>query len=137
MPDAALVSCRKTQIQQVLVNLVVNAVEAIEEEGIENGQILVSTRAAGAHLRIEVADNGPGVPETLKEKIFDPFFTTKQVGKGTGQGLALAKDIIVQQHAGRLYVEPKPGFSTCFVIELPCDEPKKSAQREKEKNGAA
>jgi PAS domain S-box-containing protein len=137
MPAPAPLSCNKTQIQQVLVNLIVNAVEAIEEDEIADGQIMVSIKPAGTHLRIEVADNGPGVPDTLREKIFDPFFTTKQVGKGTGQGLALAKDIIVQQHAGRLSLEPKPGFSTCFVIELPWDEANTGQPREAKQHDPA
>jgi PAS domain S-box-containing protein len=114
------VSCRKAQIQQVVVNLIVNAVEAIEEAGIQGGKILVATKSAGPFLRIEICDNGPGIPEAVMDKIFDPFFTTKSVGKGTGQGLALAKDIIVQQHGGRLFLDDKPGYAACFVIELPC-----------------
>lgn len=129
MPAPAVLSCHKTQIQQVLVNLIVNAVEAIEEEGIEDGRILVSVKPAGTHLRIEVADNGPGVPDALRDRIFDPFFTTKQVGKGTGQGLALAKNIVVQQHAGRLLLVPKQGYATCFAIELPWDEAHAGHQR--------
>jgi two-component system, NtrC family, sensor kinase len=137
MPGPVLVSCNKTQLQQVMVNLIVNAVEAIEEDGIEDGRILVTTRGAGTHLRVEVADNGPGVPEALRERIFDPFFTTKQVGKGTGQGLALAKEIVVQQHAGRLFLQPKPGFSTCFVIELPWDQGDDGSNWEMKHNGPA
>jgi signal transduction histidine kinase len=115
------VSCRKGQIQQVLVNLIVNAVEAIEDANIPDGRIRVATRRTALAVRIEVSDNGPGIPADVREKVFDPFFTTKQVGKGTGQGLALAKDIIIQQHGGQLYLDEKPGYSTCFVIELPAN----------------
>jgi two-component system NtrC family sensor kinase len=125
-----VIPCRRAQIQQVLVNLIINAVEAIEEQGIENGAICIATKAAGRFFRIEICDNGPGIPQQLREKIFDPFFTTKQVGKGTGQGLALAKDIIVQQHRGRLRLEDRPGFSTSFIIELPCEQPKTENSRE-------
>ena len=113
------VTCRKGQIQQVLVNMIVNAVEAIEEQGVTTGIIRLETRRLGDAARIEISDNGPGIPNGLWEKIFDPFFTTKQVGKGTGQGLALAKDFIVNQHGGKLLLEARPGFSTTFVIELP------------------
>lgn len=113
------VSCRKGQIQQVLINLIVNAVEAIEDANIPDGRIRIATSASASTARIEVSDNGPGIPANVREKVFDPFFTTKQVGKGTGQGLALAKDIIIQQHGGQLYLDDSPGYSTCFVIELP------------------
>jgi PAS domain S-box-containing protein len=121
--DVPPVSCRKGQIQQVLVNMIVNAVEAIEEQDMADGVIRIETKLAGDAVRIEVSDNGPGIPKDLSEKIFDPFFTTKQVGKGTGQGLALAKDFIVNQHGGKLLLEHRPGFSTTFVIELPVKPP--------------
>lgn len=117
------VTCRPGQIQQVLVNMIVNAVEAIEEQGVTTGVIQLETRLVDGAVRIEISDNGPGIPGGLWEKIFDPFFTTKQVGKGTGQGLALAKDFIVNQHGGKLLLESKPGFSTTFVIELPLQPP--------------
>ena len=126
-PDMPQVTCRKGQIQQVLVNMIINAVEAIEEQGMTTGVIRIETRFAGATARIEISNNGPGIPDSLREKIFDPFFTTKQVGKGTGQGLALAKDLIVKRHGGKLLLENKPGFSTSFVIELPL-EPQKSVR---------
>lgn len=115
----ALALCRKGQIQQVLVNLIVNAVEAIEERENRSGAIRIATRAGASFQRIEISDTGPGIPKSLTDKIFDPFFTTKPVGKGTGQGLALAKDIIVKQHGGRLFLADRPGFATTFVIELP------------------
>ena len=113
--------CRPSQIQQVLINIVVNAVEAIEDEGRKDGRIEVATRVAGPYLRIEVSDNGPGIKEGVREHIFDPFFTTKKAGKGTGQGLALSRDVIEAQHGGRLYLGEKPGFATTFVIELPLE----------------
>lgn len=117
--DLPSTPCRRGQIQQVLVNMIVNAVEAIEEQGVAEGIVHIETKRAQDAVRIEVSDNGPGIPRELREKIFDPFFTTKQVGKGTGQGLALAKDFIVNQHGGKLLLEHRPGFSTTFVIELP------------------
>jgi PAS domain S-box-containing protein len=118
-PSLPEIICHRGQIQQVLMNLILNAVEALEEKGMKTAQIEIVTQISGSNLRIEVNDTGPGVPSALREKIFDPFFTTKQVGKGTGQGLALAKDVIVKQHGGRLFLDEKTGFSTSFVIELP------------------
>lgn len=117
------VTCRRGQIQQVMVNMIVNAVEAIEEQGLTNGVIRVVTKLSSGGVQIEISDNGPGIPAGLYEKVFDPFFTTKRVGKGTGQGLALAKDFIVNQHGGKLLLEDRPGFSTTFVIELPLTPP--------------
>jgi two-component system, NtrC family, sensor kinase len=117
--DLPRISCHAGQLQQVIVNLIINAVEAIEEANPAGGKIRLTTARAENGVRIQMSDDGPGVPDQLREKIFDPFFTTKTVGKGTGQGLALAKDIIVNHHGGRLYLIDLPGFSTTFVIELP------------------
>ena len=128
--DLPQTTCRKGQIQQVLVNMIVNAVEAIEEQGTATGVIRIETKAARDAVRIEISDNGPGIPDGLWEKIFDPFFTTKRVGKGTGQGLALAKDLIVNQHGGKLLLEYRPGFSTTFVIELPLVPPVSTQTRQ-------
>jgi two-component system NtrC family sensor kinase len=113
--------CHPSQIQQVIINIVVNAVEAIEEDGRTDGQIEVATRVEAPYFRIEISDNGPGIIEGVRDHVFDPFFTTKRAGKGTGQGLALAREIIVAQHGGRLYLGEKPGFATTFVIELPLE----------------
>lgn len=129
-PDLPQTTCRKGQIQQVLVNMIVNAVEAIEEQGTATGVIRIETKAADDAVRIEISDNGPGIPDGLWEKIFDPFFTTKRVGKGTGQGLALAKDLIVNQHGGKLLLEYRQGFSTTFVIELPLAPPVSTQTRQ-------
>ena len=113
------IDCHPGQLQQVLINLLINAIEAIEDVPQDDGAIQIATEAEESIIRIRVSDNGPGVPPSLREKIFDPFFTTKKLGKGTGQGLALAKDIIVNQHRGRFYLHDTKGFSTSFVIELP------------------
>ena len=93
------------------------------------GVIRLETRLVGDAARIEISDNGPGIPKGLSEKIFDPFFTTKQVGKGTGQGLALAKDFI-NQHGGKLLLAHRPGFATTFVIELPLKPPVSNQTRQ-------
>jgi signal transduction histidine kinase len=113
------IMCRPSQIQQVIVNIVVNAVEAIEEQDMPDGKIIVRTSMSGQFIRIEIGNNGPSISEKLREKIFNPFFTTKRIGKGTGQGLALAKDIIVSQHGGYLRLVETPDLPTTFVIDLP------------------
>jgi PAS domain S-box-containing protein len=117
--DLPKILCHTGQIQQVLINLLINAVEAIEEAGQDDGMIRITVAAAEKSIRIRVSDNGPGIPGAVRQKIFDPFFTTKKLGKGTGQGLALARDMIVNHHHGRLYLDEEAGFSTSFVIELP------------------
>jgi PAS domain S-box-containing protein len=119
MLDPPKVMCRPSQIQQVIVNIVVNAVEAIEELNIPDGKIIVRTSISGQFFRIEIGNNGPAVDERIREKIFNPFFTTKRIGKGTGQGLALANDIIVTQHGGYLRLVETPDLPTIFVIDLP------------------
>jgi signal transduction histidine kinase len=119
MIDPPKITCRPSQIQQVIVNIVVNAVEAIEEQNIPDGKIFVRTSISGQFVRIEIGNNGPSISEKIREKIFNPFFTTKSIGKGTGQGLALAKDIIVTQHGGYLRLVETPDYLTTFVIDLP------------------
>lgn len=121
-PNAPKISCRRGQIQQVILNMLMNAVDAIEDHGDGTGLIGLSTRHDVDYMHITISDTGPGVPEKLKEKIFDPFFTTKAVGKGTGQGLALAKDFIVGGHGGRLCFVDIDGYNTTFQISLPLRE---------------
>lgn len=116
--DLPKILCLPADINQVLLNLVVNASQALEgREG--QGLIRVGTRRDGDAVEIRIADNGPGVPDALRERIFDPFFTTKAVGKGTGQGLAIAMDVVVKKHGGRLTLEDTPGGGATFVVRLP------------------
>lgn len=112
-------NCRRNQIRQVILNMVINAVDAIEEKGDGIGKIRLATSFDSSHLNIMISDTGPGIPESLVAKVFDPFFTTKPVGKGTGQGLALAKDFIVAGHEGELQLVDIEGFATSFKISLP------------------
>jgi signal transduction histidine kinase len=111
---------------QVVLNLLVNAAHAIAEANIdrpgEKGTITVNTRESGAWAEIIVSDTGCGIPEKIRDRIFDPFFTTKQVGKGTGQGLAIAHDVIVKKHGGSIAVESELGVGTRFVIRLPLND---------------
>jgi len=110
------------EINQVLVNLIVNASQAITEKGESSlGHILVSTRRIDNEVSITVRDNGPGIPPENLKKIFDMFFTTKPPGKGTGQGLALVKSI-VHRHGGVISVESELGQGASFVVRLPIEQ---------------
>jgi signal transduction histidine kinase/DNA-binding response OmpR family regulator len=115
------VNCLAGEINQVLLNLVVNAAHAIEEarRG-ANGKITIATRHLDDdHIEIAVEDNGIGMTEAVIEQIFDPFFTTKRVGKGTGQGLSICRDVIVAKHGGRISVNSTPGVGSRFSVILP------------------
>ncbi|ADR18710.1 hybrid sensor histidine kinase/response regulator [Calditerrivibrio nitroreducens] len=111
--------CSKTEIVQVLINLIVNAAHALEEVEKENKRIIVRGYTDGQYAVIEVEDNGPGIPKHIKNKIFDPFFTTKPVGKGTGLGLYISYDIVVNKHSGMLEMETAEGVGTTFRIKIP------------------
>ena len=109
-----------SQINQVLLNLIVNATQAIEEQQRPTpGRICITTRATDAGVQCTIADDGPGIAKANVEKIFDPFFTTKEPGQGTGLGLSVSHDIIVTKHKGQLQVESTPGKGTIFTIDLP------------------
>ncbi|MBW2306808.1 MAG: PAS domain S-box protein [Deltaproteobacteria bacterium] len=105
------------QLQQVLLNILNNAREAISETK-ERGTIIIQSRYEWPFARIEIQDDGPGIREGIKNRIFDPFFTTKPVGKGTGLGLSIAFGII-KEHGGNIYADSEPGKGATFVIELP------------------
>ena len=124
-PDLPSVYCQIDEVNQVILNMIINAVQAIQEkhppETGEKGIITISTCQKGNHIHIKIQDSGTGIPEEIRQRIFDPFFTTKGVGKGTGQGLSLAHQIIVQKHKGRIYVDSIAGEGTTFTIELPIE----------------
>ncbi len=134
--DPALppVHCRLGEINQVILNLVVNAAHAMEGAHRDGslGTIKVSTRADGAFAEIRVQDNGTGIPEAIRNKIFDPFFTTKEVGKGSGQGLAIARNAIVKKHGGTLTFETEEGVGTTFIIRIPIAPEPSPTTREQE-----
>lgn len=121
--DLPFVHCLAAEINQVLLNLVVNAAHAIREaqatRGAGRGIIGVSTRAIDGGVEIRVSDTGNGIPEEIRSRVYEPFFTTKVVGKGTGQGLAIAHDVIVVKHGGTIDFESRPGEGTMFVVTLP------------------
>ena len=118
--DGALphVVCAPAQINQVVLNLLVNAMQAIEQTGRNFGRVTIATRQEGGNVVLEVGDDGCGIPEEIRAKIFDPFFTTKPVGQGTGLGLAISQGIVAD-HDGRIEVESTPGRGSLFRIILP------------------
>ena len=93
--------------------------DAIQEQKFESGEIIISAKQEDNEIKIIIADNGLGIPEDIQTKIFDPSFTTKQVGKRTGQGLALAHNLIAKKHAGSLHFETKQGTGTKFIVTIP------------------
>jgi len=120
LPD---VVCNVSELNQVFLNLIVNAAQAVQESGksAANGRISITTERVRDHVQIRIADNGCGIPKENLEKIFDPFFTTKEVGLGTGQGLAIARSIVVDKHGGVIDVESEPGVGTSFILSLPIE----------------
>jgi signal transduction histidine kinase len=118
------VECYLGEINQVILNLLVNAAHAISDVVKDTGQLgrlTVRTRLDGDGVEISIGDTGTGIPESARENIFDPFFTTKEVGKGTGQGLAIARSVVVNKHGGTLRFETECGKGTTFFIRLPMD----------------
>jgi len=119
--DIPLVPCQLGELNQVFLNLLVNAAHSIGERaevGGERGVIAIQTRFEDGMAVVRIADSGNGIPPEVREKIFDPFFTTKPVGKGTGQGLTIARSIVVK-HGGTLTFETEPGKGSTFEIRLP------------------
>jgi PAS domain S-box-containing protein len=115
------VVCNVGELNQVFLNLIVNAAHAIKDSGkdIDSGEILIRAAAEGDQAVICVSDNGCGVPEENLSKLYDPFFTTKEVGRGTGQGLAISHSIVVDKHGGDISVRSEVGVGTQFTIRLP------------------
>jgi two-component system NtrC family sensor kinase len=121
-PELPLVSSRPGELNQVILNLLVNAAQAIADVGPHDrvdGRIAIRTRQVEDAIEISVADSGTGIPEAIRGRIFDPFFTTKEVGRGTGQGLAIVHDIVVHKHQGRIWFETQVGTGTTFHVRLP------------------
>jgi two-component system, NtrC family, sensor kinase len=123
--DATLpaVPCLPGELNQVILNLIVNAAHAIADrlkaDGTEKGTITIGTRRNGDRVEIRIGDTGTGIPEKARDRIFEPFFTTKTVGKGTGQGLAISRSVIVDKHGGTIEFETETGRGTTFIISLP------------------
>lgn len=123
--DPALppVPCVADEINQALLNLIVNAAHAIEATikagGPPRGTIAIRTRRAGEHACVEVEDTGQGIPPEIRDRIFEPFFTTKEIGKGTGQGLAVVRTVVEERHRGRVEFDSRVGKGTVFRLFLP------------------
>lgn len=117
-PGIKEIDCFPSALNQVFMNLMVNAIDAIQDQRISKGQIVVKTKKNRKTVCIEVSDNGAGIPSELVATIFDEFYTTKPLGKGTGLGLAIVKGII-DKHSGTIRVESEPNLGTSFKIELP------------------
>ena len=121
--NIAAVYCYPGELSQVFLNLIVNAAQAIEttmnNKENEKGLIYIKTSTFKEYVEILFKDNGCGIPNEILDKIFDPFFTTKEVGKGSGQGLAIAYNVIVKKHGGFLKVDSKVNEGTTFIIHLP------------------
>lgn len=116
------VQCHGGEVNQVFLNLIVNAAHAIAEKNGESGargRIRIKSESDGTHVTISVEDDGAGIPESIAHKIFEPFFTTKSVGKGTGQGLSISRNVIVQKHGGELTFSSVPGVGTTFRVRIP------------------
>ncbi|MFH2122554.1 MAG: response regulator [Pseudomonadota bacterium] len=123
-PNLPSVQCLSDELGQVILNMIVNAAHAIAEklgpnpEG-QKGTITIATRQEGKWVELRISDTGAGIPEAIRQRVFDPFFTTKQVGKGTGQGLAIVHDVITEKHQGTIRLESEVGTGTTFIIRLP------------------
>jgi PAS domain S-box-containing protein len=118
-PELPAVRGVQTDLIQVVLNLVVNACHAIADAKREEGVIVVSTSASGDRVELRISDNGAGMSDEVRARIFEPFFTTKDVGRGTGQGLAIVYDIVVAKHGGTIDVESELGVGSTFVVGLP------------------
>ncbi|MBX3206269.1 MAG: hypothetical protein KF764_14450 [Labilithrix sp.] len=122
-PELPLVRCLRDEVNQVVLNLIVNAAHAIDSVVLGGttgkGTIRVETVHDHGWAEIRVTDTGAGIPESARDRVFDPFFTTKPVGKGTGQGLAIAYAVIVEKHGGEISFETELGRGTTFIVRLP------------------
>jgi two-component system NtrC family sensor kinase len=116
--DVPSVRCYPGQLNQVFLNLLMNACDVLDP--LDGGTITITTERSELGVRVQIKDDGPGIPPDVQSRIFDPFFTTKDVGKGTGLGLSLSHGII-ERHGGRFLVYSEPGDGAAFVIDLPLD----------------
>jgi signal transduction histidine kinase len=126
------VTCHLGEVNQAVLNIVVNAAHAIADKvaGTEaKGRIQISTRLDGSFALVSIADDGGGIPEAHRERVFEPFFTTKEVGRGTGQGLAIARAVVVDKHGGDIAFETREGEGTTFHLRLPIDGPRSSNEK--------
>ncbi len=128
-----LVYCFPGDFNQVILNLIINATHAIEDvvedKEMDKGIIIVKTRHDGDWVEISMSDSGTGIPEEIRANIFDPFFTTKEVGKGTGQGLAIAHSAVAEKHGGTITFNTETGKGATFVVRIPISGPKSNNKK--------
>jgi signal transduction histidine kinase len=124
-PSLPLVPCFRAELNQVILNMIVNAAHAVAEANRDKadpkGTIRISTRHEGNRAEIQIQDTGAGIPKEIRHKVFDLFFTTKEPGKGSGQGLAIAHSVIVEKHKGTITLESQVRKGTTFILSLPLD----------------
>lgn len=122
-PNLPRLECYADEMNQVFLNLIVNATHAIREaskkQARDRGKLTIRTRQIGKDVQIEIQDNGTGIPLAVQARVFDPFFTTKEVGEGTGQGLAICHDIVVQKHRGNIWFDTELDKGTTFFVRIP------------------
>ncbi|MGB5158247.1 PAS domain-containing sensor histidine kinase [Desulfobacterium sp. N47] len=118
-----MIPCLPGEFNQVILNLIINAshavADSIDKASGNKGIIKIKTRCNDSWAEIRISDTGPGIPEEIRERIFDPFFTTKEVGKGSGQGLAISHSVIVKKHGGSIGFETKINQGTTMIIRIP------------------
>jgi two-component system, NtrC family, sensor kinase len=119
--DATLprIECAAGLVNQVFMNLISNAIDAMESAGVAQPEIQICTALQDHGVQIRIIDNGTGIPADIQSRLFDPFFTTKPVGKGTGLGLSISYQIITEKHGGKLECHSTPGIGTEFRVWLP------------------
>ncbi|MGB0563064.1 MAG: ATP-binding protein [Spirulinaceae cyanobacterium] len=122
--DLPLIDCYPSQLNQVFMNLLSNAIDALEQQSANHPdiqpEITITTQFIDAQCRVQIKDNGPGIPAAIQAKIFDPFFTTKPVGQGTGLGLSISYKIITEKHQGQITLDSSPEQGSTFEVILPC-----------------
>ena len=133
-PDLPRVECYSDEMNQVFLNLIVNASHAIRDASTQKargrGKLTIRTRQIDQDVQIEIGDNGTGIPVSARARIFDPFFTTKQVGEGTGQGLTICHEIVVQKHRGTVWFDTEIDKGTTFFVRIPIQfQPDKGASK--------
>jgi two-component system NtrC family sensor kinase len=126
LPD---VPCRPGDLRQAFLSVLLNAGQAIESLGSGRGKVKLSTELNGPWVRVVVEDTGCGIPAEIRHRVFEPFFTTRPIGQGVGQGLAIARAVIVDRHQGVIDFESQPGSGTRFIIQLPTTKPSVDLER--------
>jgi two-component system, NtrC family, sensor kinase len=126
--ELPLVACHIGELNQVFLNLLINAAHAVEDRPRGGrGKIVITSELEHDHALVTIGDDGAGIPESVQPRIFDPFFTTKEVGRGTGQGLAIARAVVVDHHKGTLTFDTSPGRGTTFFVRIPLRPPTRTS----------